>query len=206
MSARTYTQTTRRDQTQARRSQMIQAVFELIDRGSFAEVTLQGVADEAGVSLKTVTRHFGSKEQLLRQAMAEARETEEHDREVPCGDIDAVCSVLALRYEGMAEQIYRMGDVELTYEWLSEWVQMARTSHRDWLAEAFDPWLPARGREREDRLMCLFSATEIRSWWAVRHRFGYSAERTASIMKRQLEALTSQWERDADAKNQRGTR
>ena len=48
---RRYTQTTRRDQTLARRQQMIQAVFALIDRGSFGEVTLQGVADEAGVSL-----------------------------------------------------------------------------------------------------------------------------------------------------------
>lgn len=97
--ARSYTQTTRREQTDARRQQMIQAVFALIDRGSFGEVTLQGVADEAGVSLKTVTRHFGSKEELLRQSMAKARGTEEANRDVPVGDLGAACRVLADRYE-----------------------------------------------------------------------------------------------------------
>lgn len=180
---------------------MIEAVFALIDRGSFGEVTLQGVADEAGVSLKTVVRHFGSKEELLRQAMDEARVVEEDNRSVPVGDLDAVCRALAERYEVMAEQIYRMGDVELTYPWLSDWVQMARTSHLDWLAEAFDPWLPAERPEREDRLMCLFSATEIRSWWAIRQRFDYSPERARAVILRQLRALTSQWERDDHAEH-----
>lgn len=202
--ARSYTQTTRREQTEARRQQMIHAVFALIDRGSFGEVTLQGVADEAGVSLKTVTRHFGSKEELLRQSMAEARGTEEADRDVPVGDLGAACRVLADRYELMAEQIYRMGDVELTYPWLSEWVQMARDSHLDWLAETFAPWLPPDGPEREDRLMCLFSATEIRSWWAIRHRFGYSPDRARSVMERQLVALTSEWGRNTGFHGQRG--
>lgn len=194
--ARQYTQTTRSDQTLARRQQMIQAVFALIDRGSFGEVTLQGVADEAGVSLKTVVRHFGSKEELMRQAMEEARGVEEDNRSIPVGDLDVVSRVLGERYEEMAEQIYRMGDVELSYGWLSDWVQMARRSHLDWLAEAFEAWLPPDGPEREDRLMCLFSATEIRSWWAIRQRFGYSPERARAVMLRQLEALTSQWERD----------
>ncbi|MEZ5321109.1 MAG: TetR/AcrR family transcriptional regulator [Microthrixaceae bacterium] len=203
---RTYTQTTRREQTEARRQQIVQAVFALMDRGSFGEVTLQGVADEAGVSLKTVTRHFGSKEELLRQSMAEARGTEEANRDVPVGDLEAVCGVLAERYEVMAEQIYRLGDVELTYPWLSEWVQMARQSHVDWLAAAFEPWLPPDGEEREDRLMCLFTATEIRSWWAIRHRFGYSPDRARSVMERQLAALTSQWRREADSDRRRGNR
>lgn len=200
---RTYTQTKRSAQTQARREQMIQALFTLIDRGSFSEVTLQGVADEAGVSLRTVTRHFGSKEELLRQGMAEAKETEEASREVPVGDVDAICAVLAERYDQMAEAIYRMGDMELTYDWLSDWVQMARRSHLDWLAEAFAPWLPSRGREREDRLMCLFGATEIRSWWALRERFGYSAERARDVMRRQLEALTAVWEQQSDLRGHR---
>ncbi len=194
---RKYTQTKRSDQTLARREQMIQALFSLIDRGSFSDVTLQGVADEAGVSLRTVSRHFGSKEELLRQGMAEARGVEEANREVPVGDIDAVCAVLADRYDQMDEAIYRMGDMELTYDWLSDWVQMARTSHLEWLAHAFSPWLPPHGREREDRLMCLFGATEIRSWWVLRRRFGYSVERASAVMKQQLEALTSLWERTA---------
>lgn len=202
---RAYTQTTRSDQTLARRRRIIEAVFTLIDRGSLGDVTLQGVAEEAGVSLKTVTRHFGSKEELLRQSMAEARSEEEHNREVQVGDLDAICRVLAQRYETMAEHIYRMGDAELTYPWLSDWVQMARESHLEWLGEVLAPWLPGRGREREDRLMCLFSATEIRSWWTIRRRFGYSPERARTVMMRQLVALTSQWEREARSRQVRRT-
>lgn len=194
--ARQYTQTTRHETTRARRRQMIEAVLALIERGSISEVTLQGVADEAGVSLKTIVRHFGSKEELLRQAMLEARGLEEEQRPLPVGDLDGVCRVLGKRYDEMAEFVYRMGDLELSYDWLSDWVQMARRSHLDWLAAAFEAWLPPEGPEREDRLMCLFGATEIRSWWTLRERFGYDPARARAVMRRQLEALTSQWQRD----------
>lgn len=172
-------------------------------RGSFDDMTLQGVADEAGVSLKTVTRQFGTKEQLLKAAMAEARQDEEQQREIPVGDPARVANVLAARYDEMAEMIYRMGDAELRYPWLGEWVQMARQSHLSWLATAFAPWLPDSGPDRHDRLMCLFDATEIRSWWATRYRFDCDAASAERIMRDQLEALTALWERRDQAQRPR---
>jgi AcrR family transcriptional regulator len=192
---RSYRQARRLDQVAQRRRQIIWAVGELMVRGSFDDVTLQGVADEAGVSLKTVTRQFGSKEQLLKAAMTEARQDEESQRAAPAQDPAQVAHVLAGRYEEMAEMIYRMGDAELRYSWLGEWGQMARESHLSWLEEAFAGWLPDSAADRHERLMCLFSATEIRSWWAIRHRFDCDSASAERIMRTQLEALTDSWER-----------
>lgn len=192
---RPYRQTRRSEQVHDRRRRIIDAVGTLMLRGSFDDVTLQGVADEAGVSLKTVTRQFGTKELLIQAAMAEARQDEEGRREIPVGDLDAVAQVLASRYEVMAELIYRMGDAEIRYPWLNDWVQMARQSHLNWLEAAFDPWLPTDPTTRHQRLMCLYSATEIRSWWAMRQRLGCDAAAAERVMREQLAALTSMWER-----------
>ena len=192
---RTYRQSRRQEQVQERRRQIIWAVGALMVRGSFDDVTLQGVADEAGVSLKTVTRQFGTKEQLLQAAMDDARGDEESRRAVSTSDPAQVAQVLAARYDEMAEMIYRMGDAELRYDWLGEWVQMARESHLSWLEQTFARWLPESLPERRDRLMCLFAATEVRSWWAIRHRFDCDATTAERIMREHLEALTSTWER-----------
>lgn len=191
---RPYRQVARGRQTAERRRAIIEAVGRIIVKGSFDDMTLMAVAEEAGVSLKTVTRQFGTKEDLLRAAMSEARESEEAERAVVAGDLAAIASVLADRYDEMAEMIYRMGDVELRYGWLGDWVQMARSSHLQWLEEAFAPWLPAEAAEREARLMSLFWATEIRSWWALRARLGQSRDQAQHILHTQIAALVRLWE------------
>lgn len=190
---RAYRQTRRAEETEARRRKILESVGWLMLEGSYDDMTLAAVARRAGVSLKTVTRQFGSKEQLLREAMGAAREEEEARRDVPAGDLEAVVEVLAARYDEMAEPIYRMGDVELRYDWLSDWVQMARESHLRWLAHAFSPWIPAEGPERERRLMSLFVATEIRSWWSLRNRLGQDRDAAAFVMRHTLEALVAAW-------------
>jgi AcrR family transcriptional regulator len=194
---RAYHQTQRAAQTEDRRRQILHAVGSLMVRGAFDDMTLQAVADEAGVSLKTVTRHFGTKDALLRAAMEEATAHEEAARRVPTGDLDAIVAVLAARYEDGAEMIYRIGDMELKHAWLSEWIQRARQSHLDWLGQAFAAWLPPAGPTRTQRLMCLFVATEVRSWWALRHRLAQDPAQAAAVLKAGLAALVGTWEQDA---------
>jgi AcrR family transcriptional regulator len=162
-------------------------------KGAFDDVTLARVAEEAGVSLKTVTRQFGTKEELIRSTMTMARGVEEGRRVVRPGDLGAVVEILSGRYDEMAGTIYRMGEAELRWPWLSEWIQMARESHLAWLEAAFAPWMPPDDAVRGRRVACLFVATEVRSWWTLRNRLGHSRESAADVMRATLEALVARW-------------
>ncbi|MCK6526527.1 TetR/AcrR family transcriptional regulator [Myxococcota bacterium] len=195
---RAYRQTARAEGAAARRRAVIESVGAILVEHSFEDMTLAEVARRSGVSLKTVVRQFGTREGLLRAAMEAARADEEAQREVPVGDVPAIVAVLASRYEPMGEFIYRMGDAEVRHEWLTVWVQNARRSHLAWLAQAFAPWLPPEleEAERERRLMCLFWATEVRCWWALRQRLGQSPEQTAAVMRDTLDALAAGWAHD----------
>ena len=172
---------------------MIQSTFDLWSRGGFDAITLQAVADRAEVSLKTVVRHFGTKEGLLTACMEVSVTREEGAREVAAGDIAGVVAVLSQRYEAMADYVVRNAEMEFRYPVMGAWVARTRASHKDWLARAFAPWLPPEGPVREQRLMALYWATEIRSWWAVRHAFGQDLATAQAVLLSLLEALVAQW-------------
>lgn len=172
---------------------MIQSAFDLWAEGGFEAVTLQGVADRSEVSLKTVVRHFGTKEGLFTACLAVSVAREEGAREVEPGDVAGVVAILAERYEALAETTVRNAEIEFRYPIMAEWVARSRASHAAWLARAFAPWLPAEGAERTRRLMALYWATEIRSWWAVRHAFGHDRPTAEAVMRTTLDALVAHW-------------
>lgn len=191
--ARAYRQEKRAQELDERRAATIEAVFALWAERGFEGVTLQSVADQAGVSLKSVVRYFGTKEGLLRACLDASVAREEGARDVTPGDVRAVVATLAERYEQLADRIVRDAEIEFRYPVMAEWVARARASHRDWLGRAFAPWLPASGRVRKERLGALFWATEIRSWWALRHALGHDRASAERVMKSLLDALVASW-------------
>jgi TetR/AcrR family transcriptional regulator, transcriptional repressor of bet genes len=52
-----------------RRAEIINAVLHLVIQGGFEAVSMRSVAQEAGLSLGMVQRHFTNKEEMLHQAM-----------------------------------------------------------------------------------------------------------------------------------------
>lgn len=190
---RAYTQRSRAAAQEDRRADMIAATFAVWERVGFDGVTLQAVADGAGVSLKTVVRHFGTREGLLTACMRASVAREEAERDAPAGDVHAVVKVLADRYELIADRIVRNAEIEFRYPVMTAWVAAARKSHLDWLARAFTPWLPAEGPVREHRLMALYWATELRCWWTLRHALGQSREAAETVWLDLLLALVAAW-------------
>ena len=190
---RPYRQTARADAQDARRHAALDAVWRLWTHQGFAAVTLQAVADEAGLSLKSVVRYFGTKEGLLRACMEVSVAREEGERDAPVGDVAAVAAVLGARYEQAADWIVRNAEIEFRYPIMAEWLGRARRSHREWLGRAFAPWLPAEGPERERRLHALSMATELRGWWTARVALGASHEDAVAAMACLLGALVAEW-------------
>lgn len=190
---RAYVQTKRASALEQRRSAAIDAALGLLMDGGFDAVTLQAVADRAGVSLKSVVRYFGTKEGLFEACLEVSVSREEGLRDVDPGDVDAVVRTLSERYEAIADRTVRNAEIEFRYPLMAEWIARARASHRDWLGRAFAPWLPASGKLRKERVGALFWATELRSWWTLRHALGHDRASTERVMKSLLDALVASW-------------
>ena len=58
----------REQHAEAARARILAAVAELLERGEAEEVTMPGIAEASGISLRTVYRYFPTREQLLEAA------------------------------------------------------------------------------------------------------------------------------------------
>jgi AcrR family transcriptional regulator len=66
---RTYTSSRRKQQAEQTRADVLHAAVRLFSRNGWAGTTLAAIAAEAGVAVETVYSGFGSKKNLLRQAV-----------------------------------------------------------------------------------------------------------------------------------------
>jgi AcrR family transcriptional regulator len=60
--------TLREQHAMATRQRILSAVADLLERGELEELTVPGVAEASGVSLRTIYRHYPTREQLLEAA------------------------------------------------------------------------------------------------------------------------------------------
>jgi AcrR family transcriptional regulator len=184
---------TRAAQLSERREAILTAAYDLFSVTPFDEVSLARVAARAGVGTKTVLRAFGSKEGLVAQCGEWGSGRESTLRVVSPGDMRAATRVLAARYDQTMDAVRRYVELEDRMPMVGAVLRRARADHRDWLAQVFAPWLPARGAARSRRLAALFGATEIYVWWSWRRRLGMSRALAEATMLEMLEALIARW-------------
>ena len=174
-----------------------EAALALFRSRPFAEVTLQAIADAAGVTLQTVLRRFGSKENLFRSvadtqsdAIRKAREIT-HPRNVP-----EIVRTLVASYEQMGDLNWRGVSQEDQFPLIKQVVDMGREGHRRWVEASFaDILAPARGAERQRRTLLLFAATDFYIWKLYRWDLGRSREWTTARMSDLVTALIGDFRR-----------
>ncbi|MCC7535863.1 MAG: TetR/AcrR family transcriptional regulator [Deltaproteobacteria bacterium] len=183
----------RAEAVEKRREQIYMAAASLFAEQHYDDVTLQGIAERAGVSLKTVVRQFGSKEAVLLAGARYRTRHEDAERAVEPGDVGGAVRVLATRYEAIADLVMKRIALEERVPAIREAANIARAHHTDWLATVFARWLPRRkGAKRTLRLMALFGATEIYVWWSWR-LIGLSPRQAQATMREMVEALLARW-------------
>src|SRR6185437_429893 len=167
------------------------AAFTLFRSRPFVEVTLQSVADSAGVTLQTVLRRCGSKEQLFTDAAARQMELIFRDREVPStGGIEAIVRTIVASYEDMGDLNWRGVSQEGEFPLIKELFDQARARHRQWIAACFSDVIGlAQGKERERRITLLFAATDFYLWKLWRLDLGMSRSQTMAHMLDLVTAL-----------------
>ena len=108
MKSRKYDMGTREQAKTATRDAIIKsAVDNFMAERSFA-ITLPAVAERADVTVKTVLRHFGSREALIDAAWARAYADVMAERTPPPDDPAAALDVLIAHYERLGEIVLTM--------------------------------------------------------------------------------------------------
>jgi AcrR family transcriptional regulator len=182
MATRPYTQVARARATEQTRRAILDAAVELFYAGEY-DAALDRIAAAAGVTTRTVLRHFGSKEGLTEAAIADQVELVERERTTPPGEPAAFVSALVAHYERVGDAVLRMLAAEDRYPLVRRLAEDGRRQHSELVRGAFGAELEGTGEPaRAERVALLETVTDVYTWALLRRRSGLSREQTEAAM------------------------
>lgn len=181
---RRYTQSVRAKATEATGQRIVDAFLALLMRQWFDEITLDRVAEDAGVTVQTVVRRFGGKHGLLAESVKTLAEQINARRASPAGDIGRMVRNLVEDYEQTGDAVIRLLALEPRHPALRDVITFGRDEHRRWVAGVFAEPLAALGAAARNRALdALVVATDVYVWKLLRRDMGRSAAAATAIMK-----------------------
>ena len=157
----------------------------------YEDVTLRGVAAEAGVALQTVLNHFGTKEQLFAVALERVGDRIESTRwSVTPDDIDEAVATVVDDYERVGDSLLRFLALEQRVAVVRVPIERGRAGHERWVAHAFPTALAGvDGAAYERRLAQLVVATDVYTWKLLRRDRELTRDQTITAMRELVLAL-----------------
>jgi AcrR family transcriptional regulator len=175
MNSRKYDMGTRQQAKDATRETIIKAAIDaFMAKRSFA-LTLPAVAERADVTVKTVLRHFGSRDGLIEAAWSQAYDEVMAERIPPPGDLEGALKVLIAHYERRGQIVLTMLN-EQNDPRAARMNSAGRLAHREWVDEVFADRLPAETGERSRLIDVLVVATDVYAWKLLRLDRGLSVD------------------------------
>lgn len=190
-SKRQYRMQARARSTEATREAILDAVEVAFEELFYDEITLDAIAERAGVSVQTILRHFESKDRLFVTSLLHVGNKMGADRGlVPVGDVKKIVDDLVDHYEKYGNRVLRIVGQEDREPNLKQIADIGRVFHAQWCEEAFSPGLKGlRGAKRERRLAQFVTCTDIYTWKLLRRDRGLSAKETKLAMRELIEPL-----------------
>ncbi|MEU1620038.1 TetR/AcrR family transcriptional regulator [Streptomyces sp. NPDC005722] len=162
---RTYEMKARAQTTAQTRLRIMRSAFDLSNETKSLEIVLSDVAARAGVSVRTVLRHFGSRDGLFDAVAAYVRDEVRDERVTPVGDVPTAVAVLFDHYERRGEMVLRLLAEELGDPRARSVTDEGRRMHRVWVEEVFGPQLSGlTASARETATDLLVVATDVYTW------------------------------------------
>jgi len=187
MKTRKYDMGTRQLAKTATRDAIINAAIDtFMAERSFA-ITLPAVAERANITVKTVLRHFGSREALVDAAWAQAYDEVMAER-TPPDDVGAALQLLIAHYERRGEVVLAMLADDSDPRAIRS-NDTGRLAHREWVEQVFADRLPGRLNERARLIDVLVVATDVYAWKLLRLDRGLSVDDVTDRMLLMTEAL-----------------
>jgi AcrR family transcriptional regulator len=157
----------------------------------YDEVTLEQVAEQAGVSKQTVLRRFGSKEALFAAVADELAERQAARlAKVPAGDLAKAAAALTAEYERTGLTTIRLVALEHRFPALTPVLAHGRERRRAWIEQTLAGILPARSsKDYSRRLAVVLDVTSASTWGMLRLESRLSRKETERAVHELLVAL-----------------
>ena len=189
---RTYTMTARAEAAERTRVAVLDAMVGLATSKLLVEITLEDVAAEAGVSVQTVLRRFGSRAGLVEEAYTHAVAAVDEERSTPVGDVPAAVAAIVEHYERRGDGVVLMLAQERSDATVRRFTDTGRRMHRTWVETVFAPHLPGAGAAREARVDLLAVVTDVYTWKQLRRDRGLDRTTTEQRIHTLVAAVTAQ--------------
>ena len=170
---------------------ILRATMELYTERFYDQVSLEDVAERAGVTVQTVLRRFGSKEELISAAAKgeRGRVRSQRDR-APVGDVAGAVKVLVGAYEEHGDRYLRLLAQEERVPAFRSITDTGRAYHHEWVERVFVPLLAQRtGSKRERLLAQLIAICDLYFWKLLRRDMGLSREQRELTITEAITAL-----------------
>ncbi len=183
-SARSYSSPLRAERAAATRQRILDAARELVvDRTR--DFTLEQVASAAGVSVQTVLRGFGSREQLIVEAIGTFRDSVAPVDVEPFASVEAGVTALFDDYEEIGDRVIRLLAEEHRVAGFADVAARGREMHRQWVEAGFAPQLARRrGRTRTQVETAVVAATDVYVWHLLRRDLGLDRPVAEAVVAR----------------------
>lgn len=172
---------------------ILDAAMNAFSTGLFDEVTLDSIAEAAGVSVQTVIRRFGSKEDLFATIAERESDRIVADREPdPSGPATMSSAIHALvgHYETDGRTVLNLLKQEDRFPLIAEAMSRGRREHREWVERHCAVVLEnTTGVERRLRLEAAIAATDLYLWKLLRLDRGLTQREVEKTMLMMLDGL-----------------
>lgn len=180
---RTYVQGARAKAAEATGRRIIDAFLARLMTHWFDEITLDCVAEDAGVTVQTVVRRFGGKEGLLAESAKTLAGRITMTRATPRGDIEQLVKNLIADYEQTGDAIMRLLALEERHPALRACTDLGRRWHRGWVTEMVaEPLDALAAADRTRAIDALVAVTDVYTWKLLRRDMGRSIAATATTL------------------------
>jgi len=183
--------TARAEAAMANGERILAGARDLFKERLYDQVSLEDVARRAGVTVRTVVRRFGSKEQLFATVAAErARDIRSKRAQTVAGDVLGAVRILVETHEMRGDEVLHLLAQEPRTEAISERVHSGREFHQAWVHRVFSPLLvrlPAAERRR--KLVQLTAVTDVYVWKVLRRDLGLGRREVESSLQDLIEKI-----------------
>ncbi|AKU97644.1 Transcriptional regulator, TetR family [Labilithrix luteola] len=188
---RSYVMTARKDAAELTATRLVGAMQELFAERRYDDITLDAVAERAGVTLQTLLRRFGSKAGLLAAAAEDGLARVEQQRSGAVGnDLRGCVKNLFDHYEEWGTISLRLLAEEERIPEIAGITARAREMHAKWVEQAFAGALAGHRSVARQRLHAqLVVCCDVYVWKLLRRDLGHSRAEAERVVLGLLESL-----------------
>ena len=192
---RTYDMTARAAKAEGTKARIRGCAVGLFCNRPTEEFTLDEVARQAETTVQTVLRIFGSKDELIYQALEDMAAGGVFLRPTAPGDINAAVRSFFDIYETVGDLVIdRLGE-ERRRPALKTTLDQGRENHRDGVKTVFAPQLErVHGAERAQRLTMLIVMTDVYVWKLLRRDMKMKRSAAEAMIARMIRSVLEQGE------------